>query len=375
MITKRLEARYQSGSELASGSNSTLSTARCNSVPPPSSMAGLHLPLDPNSSHPEVETGRSNSTTIQTDLLEHFPESLSGRPLISNGLNVTDVLSLHNDQVRLAQELMSKANHLLETSKDFFTKPPTPVPASVERPPSPLPPALPNFNNTMEFRTTARSPMAQSASFSSHEIPIHSRPSHSHSSEHSSDEDDAHNQSFLPIGLPPMHHRTVRSPPPSMPDESTDDVDVVHIRPLNNLSAFNFDCQQMNAERLNDAEASPRATARRTIFTPEGLHEPTAVSFTSTVASPEDQRARRSTTVMAEHPSSSSSSSASSSPRQPLHSAVQPQHSFTSDSSVIDSHWLHQQQQQRTFETLPYHGHPPPALSDHSVERQVYHRV
>ena len=161
MITKRLEARYQSGSEMTSGSNSALSTARCTSVPPPSSMAALHLPLDPNSSHPEVDTGRSTSTTIQTDLLEHFPESLSGRPLISNGLNVTDVLSLHNDQVRLAQELMSKANHLLETSKDFFIKPPTPVPTAVERNPSPTPPALPNFNNTTEFPTMERSPVFQ----------------------------------------------------------------------------------------------------------------------------------------------------------------------------------------------------------------------
>ncbi|CAF3564050.1 unnamed protein product, partial [Rotaria socialis] len=49
---------------------------------------------------PFIDTTRSTTTTIQTDLLEHFPESLSGRPLMSNDLNVTDVLSLHNDQVR-----------------------------------------------------------------------------------------------------------------------------------------------------------------------------------------------------------------------------------------------------------------------------------
>ena len=220
---------------------------------------------------------------------------------------------------------------------------------------------------------------------SSHETPIHSRASHSHSSEHlyqhasvsvhSSDEDDAHNQSFLPIGLPPMHHRTLRSarsPPTSMPVEPTDDADVVHIRPLNNLSAFNFDCQQMNAERLNDAEASPRASARRTIFPTGSPHHPTAVSFTSTVASPDDQRRRPSPAAIAEHPSRSSSSSASSSPRQPSHSVVHPQHSFTSDSSVIDSHWL---QQHRARETLPHHGQPPPALSDRSAERQVRNHV
>jgi hypothetical protein len=113
-----------------------------------------------------MDTTRSATTTIQTDLLEHFPESLSGRPLMSNGLNITDVLSLHNNQVRLAQELMTKANHLLETSKDFFNKPPTPPPpprtvlSTIEEKrstPSP-PPVLPNFNTTTEFRTTERSP-------------------------------------------------------------------------------------------------------------------------------------------------------------------------------------------------------------------------
>jgi len=65
----------------------------------------------------------TNTDTLQSDFLEHFPESLNGKPLISNGLNVTDVLSLHNDQVRLAQELMTKANYLLESSKDLFVEP------------------------------------------------------------------------------------------------------------------------------------------------------------------------------------------------------------------------------------------------------------
>ncbi len=87
--------------------------------------------------------------------------------MISNGLNVTDVLSIHNDQVRLVQELMTKANHLLETSKDFFNKPPTPPPPPprtslstvVEKRPAPSPPpALPNFNTTTEFRTIEKSP-------------------------------------------------------------------------------------------------------------------------------------------------------------------------------------------------------------------------
>ncbi|CAF3413631.1 unnamed protein product, partial [Rotaria socialis] len=96
---------------------------------------------------PFIDTTRSTTTTIQTDLLEHFPESLSGRPLMSNDLNVTDVLSLHNDQVH------------------FFNKTPIPPPPStslstiVEQRSTPSPPsALPNFNMTNEFRITAGSP-------------------------------------------------------------------------------------------------------------------------------------------------------------------------------------------------------------------------
>jgi hypothetical protein len=61
---------------------------------------------------------------------------------------------------------MTKANHLLETSKDFFNKPPPPPPLPptslstiVEKNSSPSPPpALPNFNATTEFRTIERSP-------------------------------------------------------------------------------------------------------------------------------------------------------------------------------------------------------------------------
>jgi hypothetical protein len=138
-----------------------MTTTRCSSVPPPSTL----VPFNINSNHQDIDSTRSTTTTIQTDLLEHFPESLSGRPLMSNGLNVTDVLSLHNDQVRLAQELMTKANHLLETSKDFFNKPSTPPPPPttlstiVERRSTPSPPpVLPNFNTTTEFRTTEKSP-------------------------------------------------------------------------------------------------------------------------------------------------------------------------------------------------------------------------
>jgi len=143
-----------------------MTTTRSSSVPPPSTL----VPFNINSNYQDIDSTRSTTTTIQTDLLEHFPESLSGRPLMSNGLNVTDVLSLHNDQVRLAQELMTKANHLLETSKDFFNKPPTPTPPPPPLPPTTVsriverrstpspPPGLPNFNTTTEFRTVEKSP-------------------------------------------------------------------------------------------------------------------------------------------------------------------------------------------------------------------------
>lgn len=159
MLTERLKSRLHSGSEISS---STATTARCNSVPPPTTF----LSVQTNSHRPDIDSTRSASTTIQTELLEHFPESLSGRPLMSNGLNVTDVLSIHNDQVRLAQELMTKANNLLESSKDFFNKPPTPPPRSApiltiipEKPATPSPPpAMPNFNATTEFRTMEKSP-------------------------------------------------------------------------------------------------------------------------------------------------------------------------------------------------------------------------
>ena len=77
----------------------------------------------------------------------------------------------------------------------------------------------------------------------------------------SDEEDNEHNQSFLPIGVPLNHHRslipTTVSPSSlhfeenSTRHEQQDDINIVHIRPLNNLSAFNFDCQQLNAERLN----------------------------------------------------------------------------------------------------------------------------
>lgn len=286
VITERLKARFYSGSE----ATSTTSTARPASVPPPP----LILPIQLDTQRTENDSNRS---TIQTDFLEQFPESLSGRPLMSNGLNVTDVLSMHNDQVRLAQELMSKANHLLETSKDFFTKAPTP-------PPQPAPPAPPPQPIVIERRTTPTPPT----------LPKFDPPDEN-SIIWSDDDHDEHNESFLPIGLPPIQHRplvTTTSTSPIRIEENPpiDEIesDFVHPRPLNNLSAFDFDCQQMNAAQPSPPTAS--TSARRTIF------------------SPDEQKRDR-----------SSSSSASS----PLAATVQ--QSFASDSSVIDRQWLEEQKQ------------------------------
>jgi hypothetical protein len=164
-ITERLKARYYATSDGTSTPHSNMTSDRCNSVPPPASNlhTTLQVPTNLESHRSDVDTARSTSTTIKTNFLEQFPESLSGRPLMSNGLNVTDVLSLHNDQVRLAQELMSRANHLLETSKDFFIKAPTPPPSTLptalpvieQTRSSPLPPALPQFEVSREFRSPA----------------------------------------------------------------------------------------------------------------------------------------------------------------------------------------------------------------------------
>ncbi|CAF1190222.1 unnamed protein product [Rotaria sordida] len=260
VITERLKARYYSNSEISS----TITTSRNSSVSSVPQLISLNLPLTTNSIHQNTDNTHS-TTTIQKNLLEQFPESLSGKPLMSNGLNVTDVLSLHNDQVRLAQELMTKANHLLESSKDFFDKPPTvPIPPPIsstiieKKSITSSPPALPNFNATNEFQTTNNSSKIDTT---------HRHINNSFEQQHlndsiiwSDEENDEHDQSFLPIGLPPIHHRsiipTVVSSPLHVEENSThqeqqDDIDIVHIRPLNNLSAFNFDCQQMNAERLN----------------------------------------------------------------------------------------------------------------------------
>ncbi|CAF2632795.1 unnamed protein product [Rotaria sp. Silwood2] len=386
VITERLKARLYSGSDTASITNESSSTMiknRCQSVPPPSTtLAPFNLPLNTNSIRQDIDTTRSTTTTIQTDLLEHFPESLSGRPLMSNGLNVTDVLSHHNDQVRLAQELMTKANHLLETSKDFFNKTsiPTPPPPSTSlstimekrSTPSP-PPVLPNFNATNEFRITEGSPLITSKN-TEHITNSFEQQHHNASIVWSDEEDNEHDQSFLPIGLPPHHHRlvtpvTVTQPQPrpiqteetSTHREQHDDIDVVQIRPLNNISAFNFDCQQMNADRLN-GNLSSKPITRRNIFSTEPVtdyqqQQQISSSFT-------DPHKISSPTLSIERQSFSSSSSSSSPQPPPL--PTQTQQSFNSDTSIINKDWLEQQR----IRNANTHCVSPSTIHDHSNIKQ-----
>jgi len=193
----------------------------------------------------------------------------------------------------------------------------------------------------------------------------------------SDEEDNEHNQSFLPIGLPPTQHRliipvTVSPPPPihieeiSTNREQQDDIDVVHIRPLNNLSAFNFDCQQMNEERLNETLSPKPLLTRRNIFSTKPItdnrHQQIALSS-------EDQNKKSSlSTVTIERQSlSSSPSSSSSSSRSRSRSPPQPIQSSTSDTSVIDTNWI---EQQRLHDTNTYTVLPSTHY-DRSITRQV----
>lgn len=188
-------------------------------------------------------------------------------------------------------------------------------------------------------------------------------------------EEEEHNQSFLPIGLPPAQHR-LRTPlldsPPLVPahveeisthQEQQNDIDVVHIRPLNNLSAFNFDCQQMNEERMNET-LSPKPITRRTIFPTEPRTDHHHYQQTSFESENHNKKSSSSSTVTIErhslHASSSSSSPRSSPPPQPLQS-------FNSDTSVIDTHWIEQQRQR----DAQIHNVPPSTLSDRPMSRQV----
>ena len=154
VITERLKARYYSNS----GTSSTIMTSENSSIPSTPTITPSNLLVNEPFICQDNDHIHS-TTTIQKHLLEQFPESLSGKPLISNGLNVTDVLSLHNEQVRQVQELMTQATHLLETSKDFFDRPSSPSvpPVSstvIEKKSTTIstPLALPDSNATDEFQ-------------------------------------------------------------------------------------------------------------------------------------------------------------------------------------------------------------------------------
>ena len=159
--------------------------------------------------------------------------------------------------------------------------------------------------------------------------------------------DEEHNGSFLPIGLPPMHHRSntfqVPSPAPepeiivgSNQHEHQDEVDIIRPRPLNDLSAFNFDCQQMNAERLNGVQSSSPPVVRRAIFSPSRTTDDRQiVEHSPRQSSVEPIRSMNG--LVDSHSSS-----------------VQlAQESFASDASVIDKRWLNDHQKTREK------NHPP----------------
>lgn len=95
-ITERLKSRYYSNSEVCS-------TSRTNSTHRPSSTLTM------------------NTDTLPSDFLEHFPDA--NQPSTDHNGNLSDVLSMHNDHVCLAQQLMAKANYLLQSSKDLFVEP------------------------------------------------------------------------------------------------------------------------------------------------------------------------------------------------------------------------------------------------------------
>ena len=169
------------------------------------------------------------------------------------------------------------------------------------------------------------------------------------------------NHNLLPIGLPPTHHHAMTDvtnipslpspspppPPPPLPiqteensthQEQLDERDIVHIRPLNNLSAFNFDRQQMNEERFND-HLSPKPTIRRNIFatqarTDDQQDQELSSSFT--------ERLKRSSPMVTVERQSFSSSTSSPSPA-PVPAPPQVRQSLNSDTSIIGKDWLEQQ--------------------------------
>ncbi|CAF0929940.1 unnamed protein product, partial [Didymodactylos carnosus] len=475
VITERLKARYNTRSDVTSETDRS-------SVPPPFEQnSGIGRQCDLNlqyrshsalpiieSQHQQLPLSRTKSP-LDVDISEHFPESLSGKPLISDGLNVTDVLTLHNDQVRLAQELMSKANHLLETSKDFFTTADVNEQRSnlnrnnnynkiIEHPTETT--LRTNFNTTNEFHTAEhdneklvvqsttdhrQSPVARhqltrttvqtntidndghvssDSSFEQNDSPTamsHNGRLNQTSWTDNENDDDPNNQTYWPIGVPPNRIKTAPthieqqasrsiitlSPPKQNKIYDNDgtggggdekDDDVVSIRPLNDLSAFNFDWNQMNAQRLND-DFSPyesdhiRTRARVTDTSPSQnlqnfsamkdnitISSPTVTTTRRTIFSTHDQITTNNTTHRTSSPSPlsrssstvsvaqsqtgegeyeeiipklasqrSTSSRSSSSPPAPVAQKYEEKshESLNSDTSCIDANWIKEQKEQQ----------------------------
>ncbi|CAF4428881.1 unnamed protein product, partial [Rotaria magnacalcarata] len=413
VITERLKARLHSGSDTASKAKqppSTMITNRCQSVPPPLTMSPLNLALNTNSARSDIDTTRSTTTTIQTDLSEHFPVSLSGRPLMSNGLNVSDVLSSHNDKLRRAQELMTKANQLLETSKEFFNKAPAPTATSllttVEKRPSPPTsppstslsttveartsspplPALPNFNSTNEFRIAEGSP--HTASKTTKHINESYEEQHQNDSIALPDEEGNNHDRIDPSnGLPPTNHRVMTPatvtqsllpppPPPPILDvdetsthrEEQNGIDIEQSYPSHKTMPFHIDSQEMNSERLND-NLSPKSDVRRNIFSTESTNDNQQQPLPRKISSSSADQHKTSPSIERQSLSSSSSSSSSSrstSPERP----TQIQESFTSDTSVIGKNWLEQQRKH----DANAHKVLPSTRNDHSNTKQLSSR-
>ncbi|CAM4925264.1 unnamed protein product [Rotaria socialis] len=405
VITERLKARLHSGSDTASKDKqppSTMITNRCQSVPPPPLIVSpLSLPLNTNSARSDIDTTRSTTTTIQTDLLEHFPESLSGRPLMSNGLNVSDVLSSHNDKLRRAQELMTRANQLLETSKEFFNKASAPAATSllttVEKrlspptsPPSrslstkveatnssPPLPALPNFISTNEFQIAEGSPHT-AFKITEHMTESHEEQHQNDSVASSDEEDNNHDQINPSYDLPPTNHRAItpatvtQSLPPPILDvdetsthrEEQNGIGIEQSCPSNKTMPFPIDSQEMNSERLND-NLSPKSDVRRNIFSTESTNDNQQQPLPREISSSWTNQHKTSPSIERQSLSSSSSSSSSrsTSPERP----TQIQESFTSDTSVIGKNWLEQQRKH----DANAHKVLPSTLNDHSNTKQL----
>ena len=123
----------------------------------------------------------------------------------------------------------------------------------------------------------------------------------------------------------------------------------------------------MNEERMNET-LSPKPITRRTIFSTQPItdhHHHHHHQQTSFESENHNKKSSSSSTATIERRSLHASSSSSSSPRSSP--PPQPLQSFTSDTSVIDTHWIEQQRQRDAHS----HNVPPSTLCDRPMSRQV----